>query len=54
LLLYNNERAKKGKRPPDPRYLLSLDDPADRLIANDILGVLVDRQHASGKIYCDA
>ncbi len=54
LLARNPERVKKGKKPHNPRYLLSLDDPADRLIDNEVLGVLVDAQHASGKIYCDA
>lgn len=50
----NHKRVARKKKPYDPRYLLSLDDPNDRIIVNDIFGVLVDSMHASGKIYVEA
>ncbi len=54
LLARNPQRLARGKKTFDPRYLLSLDDPNDRIIINDIFGVLVDSTHASGKIYVEA
>ncbi len=54
LIARNAERLARGKKPFDPRYLISLDDPNDRIIINEVFGVLVDSTHASGKIYVEA
>lgn len=54
MLARNIGRAQEGKSPFDFRYLLSLDDPQERLIESPRWGVLTEAGAATGKVYIRA
>lgn len=54
MLARNAERSRAGKPSYDFRYLLSLDDPRERLIETPRWGVLAEVNAATGRVYLQA